>query len=706
MVVEVTEPSKVTGPGDASGFIFSFSPMVIYKSSDMVVTHVVISTGVETPLTEGTGAANYSVTVAEYPGTGSVTYPADLVTPMTADEKIVMKPIMPLEQQADLNNQGGYHADTQEIMHDKSLKVDRQQQEELDRSVKLPVSVSVSFDAETPAPVALSVLHIAADGLSFAWSTIVSLGAAILSDLTPTALTGTPAAGTSGEVSRADHDHGNHFEGHAEIGDPGFEAAGIDIGGVVYTHGLRINDLDGSNPAEFILHRHSTTIEPLRIGARSNSDGSGHAAVTVGQGTLADYGAGWTGTEYNMISSIKHVVGTGTINDTSSPGMLLFRVTADGAVTPTTAMTIDSDKSVTFAGTFELTGERSGLASTGLQVDYLASSTIVRYNVPTSIRHEFQVNGVGYARLGSTSIFFGNIAASNYTTIFAPTNSSETLRFKLSGDTSSQLSTISWTNDTGTTCANIWATGDTTGPLRLKSSGSIELHTNDVGITGAAGELVIDTGGDTRPGTDNTHTLGVAAHRWSEIFCANATINTSDIRNKQDQAALTEAEKSAALAIKASIQTFRWVDAVAEKGEAARTHVGVMAQTVIQIMEDHGLDAMKYGFICYDEWDEEVTEAYAIEQQVKVTEQQSETSVEIVGGVATRITRLVDVEVPKVNELPLFDEAGEPVMDNGVQVTHQEPVVELVEFPRQVTREAGSRYGVRYSQLLAFIAGS
>ncbi len=52
--------------------------------------------------------------------TGSVTYPADAVTPMTSDEKITMKSVLTLEQQTDLENQGGYFPDTQETQFDKA----------------------------------------------------------------------------------------------------------------------------------------------------------------------------------------------------------------------------------------------------------------------------------------------------------------------------------------------------------------------------------------------------------------------------------------------------------------------------------------------------------------------------------------------------------------------------------------------------------
>jgi hypothetical protein len=44
------------------------------------------------------------------------------------------------------------------------------------------------------------------------------------------------------------------------------------------------------------------------------------------------------------------------------------------------------------------------------------------------------------------------------------------------------------------------------------------------------------------------------------------------------------------------------LDAVAKKGDEARSHIGLTVQRAIEIMQSHGLDPFAYGFICYDEW--------------------------------------------------------------------------------------------------------
>lgn len=136
-----------------------------------------------------------------------------------------------------------------------------------------------------------------------------------------------------------------------KVGDPGTEAAGINIGGVTYESTLKVSDIDGTNYAQTILHRHSTTLEPLIVGARSNSNTSSHAAVTAGQNVFSIYGVGTAGTNYKIFGVISIAASaSGTISDTSAPGKMTFSLSPDASVTPAAVLTLEQDKSATFAG--------------------------------------------------------------------------------------------------------------------------------------------------------------------------------------------------------------------------------------------------------------------------------------------------------------------------------------------------------------------
>ena len=112
---------------------------------------------------------------------------------------------------------------------------------------------------------------------------------------------------------------------------------------------------------------------------------------------------------------------------------------------------------------------------------------------------------------------------------------------------------------------------------------------------------IIPTNGSGTP-SDNTEDLGDALYRFDDIFATNGTIQTSDQNEKQQIASLTAAEITAATAISKLFKTFKWNDKVAAKGDAARTHTGVIAQQVETAMTDAGLDAGDYAFFISSDW--------------------------------------------------------------------------------------------------------
>ena len=62
------------------------------------------------------------------------------------------------------------------------------------------------------------------------------------------------------------------------------------------------------------------------------------------------------------------------------------------------------------------------------------------------------------------------------------------------------------------------------------------------------------------------------------------------------------AELAVAKRIKGLIRKFKFNDSVAEKGDGARIHVGVIAQDVRDAFLAEGLDPYKYGLFCSDTW--------------------------------------------------------------------------------------------------------
>jgi hypothetical protein len=112
---------------------------------------------------------------------------------------------------------------------------------------------------------------------------------------------------------------------------------------------------------------------------------------------------------------------------------------------------------------------------------------------------------------------------------------------------------------------------------------------------------------------DNYVDIGTSSARFDDIYATNGTIQTSDQNEKQQIASLTDAEITAAKAISTLFKTFKWNDKVEAKGDAARTHTGVIAQDVQQAMTDAGLDAGDYAFFISTTWWETQTEVPAVE---------------------------------------------------------------------------------------------
>ena len=107
------------------------------------------------------------------------------------------------------------------------------------------------------------------------------------------------------------------------------------------------------------------------------------------------------------------------------------------------------------------------------------------------------------------------------------------------------------------------------------------------------------SGGNIR---DDAIDLGYGSSRFDDIFATNTSITTSDQNEKQQIAALTSAEMTAAKAISALFKTYKWNKSVTNNGDAARIHTGVIAQEVQAAMSDAGLDASKYAFWCSNTW--------------------------------------------------------------------------------------------------------
>jgi hypothetical protein len=104
---------------------------------------------------------------------------------------------------------------------------------------------------------------------------------------------------------------------------------------------------------------------------------------------------------------------------------------------------------------------------------------------------------------------------------------------------------------------------------------------------------IILHGSATRPDNDGAMALGDASYRFSTVYAASGTINTSDKRDKRDIGEIPDAWLDAWAGVEWSRYKFK---------DGERWHVGLVAQQVRDAFAAHGLDAREIGLLCYDEW--------------------------------------------------------------------------------------------------------
>lgn len=147
-----TNRVNYTGDGATSAYSYTFK---IFSEDELLVTVTLNSTGAETTLTKTT---DYTVSGVGESSGGTVTLVdasqawLDGDGDLLATYDITIRRVVALKQNTDIRNQGSYYPEGIEDQFDKLVMADQQQQDEIDRSVKLPETItSSSFDPTLPA---------------------------------------------------------------------------------------------------------------------------------------------------------------------------------------------------------------------------------------------------------------------------------------------------------------------------------------------------------------------------------------------------------------------------------------------------------------------------------------------------------------------------------------------------------------------------
>lgn len=149
--------------------------------------------------------------------------------------------------------------------------------------------------------------------------------------------------------------------------------------------------------------------------------------------------------------------------------------------------------------------------------------------------------------------------------------------------------------------------GGTSSQVRLFTSDGtsrkVSLTNGNVRLpTSSTGYLQLGSNAMT-PDSTNTYALGSASQAWSGGFTQAAFTVVSDARDKTEPLNISDALLDAWSEV--DFVQFQYLDRIEEKGaDSARWHFGIIAQRAKEAFERHGIDAHRYGFLCFDSWDD------------------------------------------------------------------------------------------------------
>ena len=190
----ISSETTKTGPysGNASTTVFAYT-FVIYDQTDLEVVVTTTATGSESIRAIGTGSTNYSVSGVGTASGGNVT----MVTAPASGETLTIRRKQTLLQGSDFTNQGAYVGETHERVYDETIQKIQQVDEEVERSLKFPVS-----DAALTSTLPTSAIR-AGTYLTFDSSGNVSTTAGASTDATSAAATATTLSGAASTTSLA-----------------------------------------------------------------------------------------------------------------------------------------------------------------------------------------------------------------------------------------------------------------------------------------------------------------------------------------------------------------------------------------------------------------------------------------------------------------------------------------------------------------------
>lgn len=372
-------------------------------------------------------------------------------------------------------------------------------------------------------------------------------------------------------------------------------------------HGGSSNSVNGMTLSNVTCNGNGLDIDssaPINSGLRGDTTSSGL------------YGSGWDCEEYAAnVQSTNMLFNNCTMTGNAKSGLLIL----------TYGSPAQTNKAV-----IEISGGSYDVGvSPNKDIYSILVSPVTNMNYPSTALLKVEGGNLNGGDLGGRGIDnfvvinpinSGTVRALELTTMYATgdfTVSADASTSKIYKTFNPQLNTLNYANNLmqlNTTSNDIELRGgiNDIGGSKFKISvykgierGSVELRMN--AGTGATDLYLSFLGTDKLVFKDNAmlalsnYSLGYPGYSVENIYLTNSPIITSDANQKTLITELSQVELQVASELKSLIKKYKVRSALEEKGDAARWHVGVIAQEVEQAFKTHNLDAFEYGLLCKDE---------------------------------------------------------------------------------------------------------
>ena len=638
--------SRVDCPGNGSATTFSFSPITITQASDLMVW-LLDNVGNQTLLTQGTGPTQYVInTPFTYPGTGSITYPGSGGTTLATGWKLTVKQRVPLLQTFQPQNQGPFLAATYGAAFDYLLLAIQELREEITRTILAAETDTGTLTLPSAGSRANQMLGfdgsgnlIAAQPSSALVSTLMqpivdaSTVAAALNLLTANAIT----QALTGQFYQANGAIVNRVADRLFVGQAVLQSGNLVLPVLQGTAGGWLDyyqALIGLEPTAG-AQLASITDSPGQSGvmgaARSlNFTVSGQSAIGLNGYTYNNHATLGTGAwaiyteSYRWTTATSNTFGleVATVQQT---GVTVLQTPYTGNPGATVGIQLDSGSGWDAA---LQPGLVSGTAAVTI-VQNTSDNSAPWLKGIIAIKNSIVDNGAGLHEVIAMPIAYGfqwyntsggqtssisssATSATNAASIIFGTNGMEVAGAASGAPVAAFVPIASAVNYINIQSA---ATGN---PPSVSAVGS---DTNINLVLSPQGTASVMTTGSCMPFTNNTYGCGAAGNKWTAVYATNGTIQTSDPTMKTEMAPLP-----AALPIIAAINpiTFKWKlggpKPVAKEAEI----------------------------------DDPMYEDYEVPQEEAVLQP---------NGQYHAITTMVTKRRPVIDEVPVLNPDGTPVMD-------------------------------------------